>query len=211
MGPKSRFQGGAQEYVTQFVREAIRAGRWTAGEAMDVTALAAELQVSPSPVREALARLRGEGILGTRHRDGYSLPLLQAHELAGEYRLLGLTVRELAVHVAGPTNLSRPRLPTYAGRMEAVLISLALAADLQPAALQLHQSALRIHSYLMAEPFVIQSAEGNLKEIEDLATAGGGGKLQALLDEHFSTCVGQATSIARHVFEQSKRFEKAFE
>ncbi|MGY2735100.1 GntR family transcriptional regulator [Sphingomonas sp. UYP23] len=172
MVTKSRFSGGAHEYAAQFVREAIRAGRWTAGEAIDVTALAVELRISPSPVREALARLRGEGILGTRYRDGYSLVLLQAHELAEEYRFVGLTAQALATHLVRPVDVMRPHLERYVARVEAVLISLALASDLPTAALKFHQSALRMNSYIAAELQVISDAERNLSHIEELIGRG---------------------------------------
>lgn len=206
---KSRYPGGAHEHVAHFVREAIRAGRWTAGEAVDVTALASELSISPSPVREGLARLRGEGMLGTRHRDGYSMPLLQAHELVSEYRFIALVAPALVLHVHEPAGSLALPAAGYAGRMETLLISLGQLADLPTAALRLHQSALRIFPYMMVEPDVLPTADADLAEMEAMLVVGDKGVGQ-VLERHFAECITMAPTIARVVFEQSERFESAF-
>jgi DNA-binding transcriptional regulator YhcF (GntR family) len=49
----------------------VTAGRFGWGEPLVVTALAEELGLSPTPVREALARLSGEGLIEHRPGRGY--------------------------------------------------------------------------------------------------------------------------------------------
>ncbi|WP_203657260.1 GntR family transcriptional regulator [Actinocatenispora rupis] len=61
------------------------------GERVNIDALARELTVSPTPVREALARLESDGLVRKRPMSGYSTtPLLTAAEFAHlfEMRLL---------------------------------------------------------------------------------------------------------------------------
>lgn len=206
---KSRFSEGAHEHAAQFVREAVLAGRWKAGEAIDVTALAVELGISPSPVREALARLRGEGILSSRFRDGYSLPLLQPHELISEYRFMGAIASALVTQAVEPIDVPKLSQSTYAGRLEALLLSLARAADLPNAVITLRRLVLRLHPYIMAEPLVLASAERNLRNLEMKFADGDPTKLRAQLERHFAECVSATPAIARHVFEHSTRPERA--
>lgn len=211
MGSKSRFATGAHEFVSQHVREQIRKGRWAAGEAIDVTALAAELAVSASPVREALARLRGEGILSTRYRDGYTMPLLQPHEVAGDYRFMKLLAESFATRITAPMDMLPPDGRSYPERIEAILIALASAADLPTAARALHQSVLRLSSYIRAEPAILPAAETDLIQLEALVWGGDGVGSGALIGKHFEECMSAAPELARYVFERSKRFEKGFE
>lgn len=56
------------------------AGRFGWGEPLVATALAEELRLSPTPVREALARLAGEGVIEHRPGRGYFAPSPTASE-----------------------------------------------------------------------------------------------------------------------------------
>lgn len=62
-------------------------GRFRWGEPLVATALAAELRLSPTPVREALARLAGEGVLEHRPGRGYFAPSPSASDIAELYGL----------------------------------------------------------------------------------------------------------------------------
>jgi len=63
------------------------AGRFGWGEPLVATALAEELRLSPTPVREALARLAGEGVLEHRPGRGYFAPSPTASDIADLYEL----------------------------------------------------------------------------------------------------------------------------
>ena len=211
MGPKSKFSAGAHEHAAQIVREGIRNGRWLPGETLEVTALASELGVSASPVREAFARLRGERLLETRHRDGYSIPLLQPHELEGEYRFVSMVATSLSTFVTRLTVTRISLATSYSERVDRLLMALAKAADLPSAALMLHQSTLRLGPYIRAEPLVVKGAERDIAEMEQLIGGGYAKALGELIEHHFVNCVTAVPALGRYVFEHSKRFEKAFE
>jgi hypothetical protein len=71
----------------QVLRERLRDGRFLPGERIRVVMVAEEIHLSPTPVREALARLAGEGLVEDRRGDGYFAWALSAAEIADLYRL----------------------------------------------------------------------------------------------------------------------------
>jgi len=80
-------------------------GRFGWGEPLVATALAAELELSQTPVREALARLAGEGLIEHRPGRGYYAPSPSADDIVDLYeihrRLVHLAIDLL--DVAGTT------------------------------------------------------------------------------------------------------------
>jgi len=58
------------------VRRALQSGRYVPGERIDPATLAAEFNTSPTPVRFALYRLVGEGLISDHARTGLYVPLL---------------------------------------------------------------------------------------------------------------------------------------
>lgn len=57
------------------VRRDLQSGRYVPGERIDPATIAAEFRTSPTPVRFALYRLVGEGLLEDRARSGLRVPL----------------------------------------------------------------------------------------------------------------------------------------
>lgn len=62
-------------------------GRFGWGEPLVVTGLAEELGLSPTPIREAMARLAGEGMLEHRPGRGYFAPSPTASDIADLYEM----------------------------------------------------------------------------------------------------------------------------
>lgn len=81
-------------------------GRFGAGAPLVVTTLARELGLSPTPVREALAKLAGEGMIEHWPGRGYFAPALSAtdiRELYDYHQRLVLWALDCSVAGAGPT------------------------------------------------------------------------------------------------------------
>lgn len=62
-------------FLYQQVRRAIQSGRYLPGQRIDPGTLASEFSTSPTPVRFALYRLVGEGMLEDHARNGLYVPL----------------------------------------------------------------------------------------------------------------------------------------
>jgi len=67
------------------VRRALQAGRYTPGQRIDPAKLASEFKISPTPVRFALYRLVGEGMVTDHARDGLHVPLFNEVALRNLY------------------------------------------------------------------------------------------------------------------------------
>jgi len=63
-------------FVYGQVRRALQSGRYAPGQRIDPATLAAEFHISPTPVRFALYRLVGEGMVADHARNGMHVPLL---------------------------------------------------------------------------------------------------------------------------------------
>jgi DNA-binding GntR family transcriptional regulator len=81
--------------VLASLRARFREGEWVEGEPLTVGDLAARYGVSATPVREALSRLAGEGLLEDRRGRGYYAHRIDGVDLADLYR-----VQETLVQVA---------------------------------------------------------------------------------------------------------------
>jgi DNA-binding GntR family transcriptional regulator len=75
------------------IRRRLRNGAHAPDEALIIIDLARALKLSPTPVREALARLAGEGLVEDRGR-GYIAPRLGPEDLAELYELHAVYVAE---------------------------------------------------------------------------------------------------------------------
>jgi hypothetical protein len=69
------------------VRLELRAGRHPPGARLTTNDIAERLSLSATPVREALYRLAGEGLLQERRGQGFFVPKLQAHDVIALLRL----------------------------------------------------------------------------------------------------------------------------
>ena len=92
-GLDARMSNGEGPYVpraqdvVQWVREAIREGRIKAGEPIRQEALARDLGVSRTPVREALRQLEAEGLVVIRPHSGARVSWLDSEECDELYKI----------------------------------------------------------------------------------------------------------------------------
>ncbi|MFN3668445.1 MAG: GntR family transcriptional regulator [Brevundimonas sp.] len=119
------------------------AGRFGWGRPLAATALAAELGLSPTPVREALARLAGEGVLEHRPGHGYFAPSPTASDIADLYelhwRLSGWAIERISPgsRPASAEAAPRPRIEAFYDRLVASAGNDVLDRVYRRAALQL--------------------------------------------------------------------------
>ena len=93
----------------QTLRDGLRQGAFGYDRRLAAAEIAGQLALSPTPVREALARLAGEGLVEERRGQGYFVPRPGATDVADLYRL------SLA-HVLIALEPRGPRIPAPAAQ-----------------------------------------------------------------------------------------------
>lgn len=86
------------------LRAELRDGRHRPGEVLSISEVAQRLGLSPTPVREALAHLAGEGLVHERRGQGYFAAPMDAEGLAERY---GLHQLYLVAALQSPARLVR--------------------------------------------------------------------------------------------------------
>lgn len=96
-------KGSRADQVSESIRDAIRDGRYTAGDHIRETEVADWLQVSRTPVREALRRLESEGLLTFESWRGVVVADLDRQQISELYALResleGTAARLAARHI----------------------------------------------------------------------------------------------------------------
>ncbi len=91
------------------LRRQLATGVFWPGQALIIQDLALELKLSPTPVREALARLAGEGLIEARQRGGYRVCSLDAVDLADLYEAhLSALLSSLRIRLSEPGRRAAP-------------------------------------------------------------------------------------------------------
>lgn len=160
------------------IRRRIRTGAVAPGAPLIVEALAQDLGLSPTPVREALSHLAGRGVIEGRRAGGrgYAAWPMTAGDLADLYSFQDL-LAAFALEdprLAGPGAAPQSPPDTYAARTEGFFHRLARGRAHAPL-LQV-QAGLgdRLHLARLAEPQVLPDALAELAALEahDLASPG---------------------------------------
>ncbi|MGH3801752.1 MAG: GntR family transcriptional regulator [Pseudonocardiaceae bacterium] len=107
--PKA-FVGRAQlsTEVESYVREQILTGEFPAGSRVRAENLAEDLGISPTPVREALQALRGQGFLSLEPRKGFRVLALSDQDIDDVFLAQAFLAGQLARRAA--TNLTDDQL-----------------------------------------------------------------------------------------------------
>lgn len=104
------------EYTITTLREAIRDGRFAPGQRLVVSDVTRRLGVSAGPVREAIRRLTGEGLVEIRPHRGALVKEYTAQELADIFNL-----REVVEGLAARLAACRVQFGDYRARMTQLL------------------------------------------------------------------------------------------
>ncbi len=87
------------DWVTSSIRDAILRGQFGPGDKLDQDLIATELQVSRTPVREALSKLEAEGFIEVRPHRGAFVILPSPNDIKETYEMLGIIESEVVRRV----------------------------------------------------------------------------------------------------------------
>ena len=89
MAPK---RAEASQLALSALRDVLRRGSFSPGARLAAAEIAENLHLSPTPVREALSRLAGEGLLEDHPGQGYFVPTLTGPDIALAARAASLKI-----------------------------------------------------------------------------------------------------------------------
>lgn len=79
-----------KDHVYEYIEEEILKGSLLPGERINENAICEQLEISRTPVREALIQLTAEGVLESKARKGFVIKTVQEKEVAELYAVIGV-------------------------------------------------------------------------------------------------------------------------
>jgi DNA-binding GntR family transcriptional regulator len=107
------------EYTISTIREAIRDGRFAQGQRLVVAHVAKKLGVSPGPVREAIRRLTGEGLIDITPHRGAMVHELKPSDVREIFQL-----REVVEGLAAKLAAENASISDYKDRVRASIVEM---------------------------------------------------------------------------------------
>lgn len=157
--------GLTAERVHDAIRAQILGRAYLPGTRLDPAQMAKELAASMTPVRDALHRLMGEGLVEARTGSGFHLPLLDEPSLIDLYRWSHeLSLLALRHWTPAP---SEPAPPALADRTNALFERIARGSDNGEHRRAMQQLAARLHAVRHVEPHALAGVDEELGGLED--------------------------------------------
>lgn len=197
--------------AVEHLRRLLRSGRFVQGEPLVTTELAFDLGLSPTPVREALARLAGEGLIEDRRGAGFFSRILGPLEVRELYQIHGTLLGSAlkgAAFAHGELVQGAPPLPDETGplRSERVFARLAAQSPSRTAREHLARLSDRMAPVFHVEAQVLDGVDG---ELERLARAAfGSAELLASIHEHHARRETAAEALAWAVRARADAFNE---
>lgn len=132
------------EEVAGHLRNLIMSGAIRPGEFIRMDETAVELEVSVTPVREALLTLRGEGMVNLAPHRGYVVADLTRQDVQDIFWLQGILAVELAVRIAATITPSQLDQLTELNENLRTCVAAARASDITAAEFEFHRVHNRI-------------------------------------------------------------------
>ncbi len=172
------------------LRRRLLAGGFRLRERLDVGRIAADMQASATPVREALTRLATERLIAAKPARGFFAMLWSERELATLYEWRGALVR-LALEGRAAAPLGIETTDDYADNVRNVLGAIEGEAnrELRRAAANADD---RLHAARRVEP---ETLAGSMEEISMIATASTKRELLTLLKRYHAKRIACAGAI----------------
>lgn len=79
-----------KDHVYDYIETQIKEGKLSPNQRINEAVICKELNISRTPVREALIQLSAEGVLETNARKGFILKAVNEHEVAELYSVIGV-------------------------------------------------------------------------------------------------------------------------
>lgn len=167
--------GATAERVHEALRARIMSREFRPGDRLDPAVLAAPLAASVTPVRDALHRLTGEGLVETHTAGGFHVPPLDEPGLKDLYdwsaELILLAIRAWPRTAAPPTLGELPADAALADRVAAIFLAIARHSANREHVLVIDRLNGRLHAVRTVEPHVLDGTSTELAALRQAVRA----------------------------------------
>jgi len=163
----------AFEIALAGLRERLREGAFAPGTRIPAAKVADDLDLSATPVREALSRLAGEGLVEERRQQGFFVRTLTGADVAALYRLslAQLTIAQ-GLRSAVAAHASRSLGDDAVGDVEVLFLGW-MEAGASACLLSLYRSlAIQLSPVRRIEPLVLGDLVGEARDLLALQAIG---------------------------------------
>ncbi len=167
------------ERVYLALKEELGSGRHGAGAHLEPSALSADLNASITPVRDALHRLVGEGLVEAPRGDGFRTPLFTEIALRHLYRW-NWTLLDLAARTADPGS-TLPYEMDLLERTEALFRAIARSSGNPEHVAAVARLSERLRPMRHVEAELLPGAGAEIDELAALLSDGAAGPLRRAL------------------------------
>lgn len=165
--------GATTERVLIALRQLLASREFKPGARLDPAMLAQQIGASATPLREALHRLTGEGLVENRAGGGFNLPFLDASSLKSSYewseQLLNLAIRHWprrrGVVLPPPPSAE---IASTAERTAALFLHIGRQSSNREHGWAITRLNARLHHVRLTEERVIERLEEDLLELTDV-------------------------------------------
>lgn len=192
--------GPTASRVYDDLRSLIIHDEFLPGSHLDPIALAERLGASTTPIREALNRLTGDGLIETRQGSGFYLALPDVVTLKDLYTWTG-DLAQVALRQRSAPSLTGltidPQRTDYADRSASLFQALARLSDNNEYRDAMTRANARLHPFRIAEPEVLTDTAQELGALETATQRGDAAVLRRLLASYVRRRSRHASMIAR--------------
>lgn len=170
-----------RSYAT--IRHRLLTGAYRPGQRLEANRIADDIAVSMTPVRDALNRLTGEGLVEAEAGEGFRVPFVTSDGLRGLIdwnRHLSLLCARSARRRAERQEM----VDDYANSVALLFSHMASATGLAEAVSAMNGISARLHRVRMIEAELIPSGVGELAQLGEAFDAGDRRQLGRLLETY---------------------------
>ncbi len=188
------------------LRGELRAGAHASGARLTALEIAGRLHLSATPVREALSRLAGDGLLDDRRGQGYFAVQLSAREIQQLFRLQHAVLNIACADTRPQTRSALERLESAvietrgseAFQLGSERLFLFLSASASPAlARHLRRLQDQLAPARRMEPYVLPDLEVELTNLLDAVRADSSAPLEAALNAFHARRIAASETLAQ--------------
>ncbi|TCM13008.1 regulatory GntR family protein [Novosphingobium sp. PhB165] len=178
--------GATSDRIYEHIRHFIGQRHVRPGLRLDPRAIAKELEASTTPVREALNRLVGEGLVETLVPGGFFVLTLDEPVLRDLYSwsrtLIGLSLRSGTLAGHDPSRLGRGE--DYADRVASLFTDLAYSSNNTQYRIAMRRLNANLHAIRHIESEILEDVEGELEELKIALTEVPGASIGKVLKSY---------------------------